>query len=98
MNTLIKSAEFDKWLSRLKDSKAKARIIARLISAAHGNFGDYKLIQAGIHEMRIDAGPGYRVYYLRQGSTIYFLLLGGDKSTQEKDIKRALEMAKAIKE
>lgn len=98
MNTLIRSDEFGEWLSKLKDARAKARINARLISAQHGNFGEYKVLSEGVCEMKIDVGQGYRVYYTRRGETVYFLLTGGDKSTQSKDIKRAVQMARELKE
>jgi putative addiction module killer protein len=97
MNTLIKTAEFDAWLSRLTDKIGKARILARLNAAIDGNFGDWKAVSEGVSEMRIHAGPGYRVYYFRQASTVYVFLAGGDKSTQQRDIARAIEMAKALK-
>ncbi|KVE32253.1 type II toxin-antitoxin system RelE/ParE family toxin [Burkholderia sp. TSV86] len=98
MNTLIRSDEFNDWLRNLRDGRAKARIAARLISAQHGNFGEYRVLTEGVCEMKIDIGPGYRVYYVRQGSVVYFLLTGGDKSTQQKDIKRAVQMARELKE
>jgi putative addiction module killer protein len=74
---LLRSSDFDKWLSHLADQKAKARILARLTSATFGNFGDCENIGEGVSEMRIHVGPGYRVYYMRTGSTVYILLLGG---------------------
>jgi len=98
MITLIRSAEFDRWLTKLRDARAKARIAARLISAQHGNFGEYRVLDEGVCEMKIDVGPGYRVYYTRRGPVVYFLLTGGDKSTQAKDIKRAIQMARELTE
>jgi putative addiction module killer protein len=98
MNTLIRSDEFNEWLRDLRDARAKARIAARLISAQHGNFGEYRVLTEGVCEMKIDFGPGYRVYYVRQGAVVYFLLTGGDKSTQKNDIKRAVQMARELKE
>jgi putative addiction module killer protein len=89
MNTLIRSSDFDAWLSGLSDQKAKARILARLRSATLGNFGDCKPVGEGVSEMRIHVGAGYRVYYVRTGSTIYVLLVDDDKSSQAKDISRA---------
>ena len=83
MNTLVRSSEFDAWLSRLADQKAKARILARLRSATLGNFGDCESVGEGVSEMRIRFGPGYRVYFVRTGTTIYVLLTGGDKSSQQ---------------
>lgn len=98
MNSFIKSSSFDVWLSKLKDEKAKARILARLRSATLGNFGDCKPVGEGISEMRINVGAGYRVYYARIGSTIYLLLAGGDKSSQKKDIMTAKTILKEYKE
>jgi putative addiction module killer protein len=97
MNLLIRSADFDTWLSGLSDDKAKARILARLGSASFGNFGDCESVGEGISEMRIHVGAGYRVYYTRRGATVYVLLCGGDKSTQKKDIARAKIMARELK-
>lgn len=96
MNTFLRSEEFDAWLSALKDKLGRARIIHRIRSAEHGNFGDCEPVGEGVSEMRIHFGPGYRVYYTRRGEVIYLLLLGGDKSTQKRDIKRAIEMARAL--
>ena len=97
MHTVQRTAEFDRWLSALRDRKARARILARIVSAQHGNFGDSKSIGEGVSEMRIDFGPGYRVYYTRQAETVYLLLAGGDKSTQAKDIKRAQGMVRELR-
>lgn len=96
MNTFLRSDEFDSWLSALKDKTGRARIIHRIRSAEHGNFGDCEPVGEGVSEMRIHFGPGYRVYYTRRGEMIYLLLLGGDKSTQKRDIKHAIEMARAL--
>lgn len=96
MNSFEKSDEFDAWLSALKDFKAKARIAARITSAKHGNFGDCEPVGNGVSEMRIHYGPGYRLYYTRIGSTVYLLLIGGDKSTQKTDIRDAIAMAHRI--
>jgi putative addiction module killer protein len=80
----------------LQDAKGKARIIARLESAAFGNFGDCKAVGGGVSEMRVHTGPGYRVYFTQRGTTVYVLLLGGDKATQKRDIKRAVRMARQL--
>ena len=98
MNTFLRSSEFDAWLAALADLKAKARVLARLRSATLGNFGDCEPVGEGVSEMRIHIGPGYRVYFVRTGTTIYVLLVGGDKSTQNQDIARAKTMARALKE
>lgn len=97
MFTLITSDEFDAWIGSLKDPKAKARILARLQSARHGNFGDCKPVGDGICEMRVHVGAGYRVYYARAGATIYLILNGGDKASQKKDIARAKKLFAAFK-
>ena len=92
MNTFQKSDEFDVWLVSLKDQIGKAHIAWRLDRAVKGNFGDCESVGEGVSEMRIHYGPGYRVYFTRRGSVVYLLLLGGDKSTQKRDIKRAIKM------
>lgn len=92
MNELVRTREFDVWLRELRDPVGKARILARLRSASLGNFGDCEPVSEGVSEMRIHAGPGYRVYFTRRGRTVYLLLCGGDKSTQQKDIRRAKEL------
>ncbi len=98
MNTFVRSSDFDAWLSGLADHKAKARVLARLRSAMLGNFGDCEPVGEGVSEMRIHVGPGYRVYFVRMGSTVYVLLTGGDKSSQKHDITRAKKMAQELKE
>jgi putative addiction module killer protein len=96
MNSFLRSDEFDAWLSALKDKIGRARIIHRIRSAEHGNFGDCEPVGEGVSEMRIHFGPGYRVYYTRRGEVIYLLLLGGNKASQKRDIKRAIEMARTL--
>lgn len=96
MNTFRRSDEFDAWLMALKDKVGRARIAHRIRSAEHGNFGDCEPVGDGVSEMRIHFGPGYRVYFTRRGEVVYLLLLGGDKSSQKRDIKRAVEMARAL--
>lgn len=93
MIELVKSATFDRWLRRLRDKRAVARIQARLDRLASGNSGDVKPVGGGISEMRIDYGPGYRVYYMKRGPIIIVLLSGGNKSSQKPDIARAKEIA-----
>ncbi len=80
----------------MRDPKGKARIIARLDAAALGNFGDCEPVGEGVSEMRIHAGPGYRVYFTRRGLVVYVLLVGGDKSSQKRDIKRAMQLAREL--
>jgi putative addiction module killer protein len=89
MNTFITTAEFDHWLGNLKDAKARARVVSRILSAELGNFGDCEPVGDGVSEMRIFTGPGYRVYYTRRAEVIYLLLCGGDKSSQKRDIRTA---------
>lgn len=96
MNIFYKSDEFDAWLAGLKDQVGKAHIALRLDRATKGNFGDCEPVGDGVSEMRIHYGPGYRLYFTRRGEVVYLLLLGGDKSTQKRDIKRAKDMAKAL--
>jgi putative addiction module killer protein len=98
LNTILRTAEFDRWLGALRDRKAQARILARIASARHGNFGDCKSVGGGVGEMRVDIGPGYRVYFMRRGQAVYLLLVGGDKSTQTTDVRRAQRMAYQLKE
>jgi putative addiction module killer protein len=88
------TGRFSKWLEELKDSRAKARIAARTQRLAFGNPGDVRPVGGGVSELRIDFGPGYRVYYLQRGKVLIILLCGGDKSSQDKDIKLALRLAK----
>lgn len=97
MNAFLRTNEFDEWLAHLKDKIGKARIIQRLDAAVAGNFGDCEPVGEGVSEMRIHAGPGYRVYYTRRGEVVYILLAGGTKSTQKRDIKRAIAMARELK-
>ena len=87
---------FGKWLSDLRDIRAKARILARLESARLGNLGDARSVGDGVSELRIDVGAGYRVYFTRRQRVVIILLCGGDKSTQSKDIARAKLMVKQI--
>jgi putative addiction module killer protein len=87
---------FDGWLNGLRDAKGRAKIQARIDRLANGNPGDVGPIGEGLSELRVDFGPGYRVYYGRMGKTIYLLLCGGDKGTQDADVKNAHEMWKAL--
>lgn len=96
MLSFLRSDEFDAWLSGLKDKIGRARIAHRIRSTEHGNFGDCEPVGEGVFEMRIHVGPGYRAYFKRRAKTVYLLLLGGDKSSQKRDIKRAIEMARNL--
>jgi putative addiction module killer protein len=82
---------FSEWLDSLRDRRARVKIKLRLDRIEQGNLGDYRSVGAGVFELRIDYGPGYRVYFGQVGSTIVLLLCGGDKSTQEQDIRKAQE-------
>lgn len=90
MIEIVQTDEFVKWLKRLKDATARARILVRIrrLSLTE-NLGDAKSVGDGIYEMRIDYGPGYRLYYARRGNELILLLMGGDKSSQQKDIEKA---------
>ena len=89
---------FASWFDRLKDRQARARIQARIDRAALGNFGDAAPVGDGISEMRVHYGPGYRVYFMRRGSSLVVLLSGGDKSSQSDDIRKAKLIAADWKE
>ena len=96
MNTILQTDEFRAWLGELKDIRAKAVIFNRLDRATKGNFGDAKALGGGVSEMRIDSGPGYRIYYTRRGEVVYLLLVGGNKSTQARDIQHAKSLLKSL--
>lgn len=97
MIELIRSATFDKWLSGLRDRRAAARIAARLDRVAAGNPGDVQPVGEGVSELRINYGPGYRVYFIQRGPVLIILLCGGDKSTQSRDIRQAKVLAEEWK-
>jgi putative addiction module killer protein len=95
---IIRSEEFDDWLKRLRDLRARARVQARITRLGLGNPGDVRPVGEGISEMRIDYGPGYRVYYFQRGDLFVVLLCGGEKSTQDRDIDNAKSIAQRWKE
>lgn len=97
MTELIRSATFDRWLSELRDRRAVARIAARLDRLASGNPGDTQPVGDGVSELRINYGPGYRVYFIQRGPVLIILLCGGDKSSQDRDIKQAKVLAEQWK-
>ena len=88
--------EFSKWLKKLKDAVAKISIARRLDRMKEGNFGDSKSVGSGVFELRVDVGKGYRVYSTNKNNRVVILLVGGDKSTQEEDIKTAKKMAEEV--
>ncbi len=95
MLEIRKSDTYEHWFRKLKDRHAQVRINARIRRAEEtGNLGDAKPVREGVSEMRIDYGPGYRLYFMQRGSLIVVLLAGGDKSTQDADIKTAIGIAK----
>lgn len=96
MNIIQTTDTFDAWFDALKDRQAVLRIQTRIDRAENGNFGDVKPVAEGVSEMRIDFGPGYRVYFTQRGQEIVILLAGGNKSTQPKDIKTALQLARQL--
>jgi putative addiction module killer protein len=96
MTEVRQTEEFSSWLHRLRDAKAVARIVGRMRRMEMGNPGDAKSIGQGIFEMRIDYGPGYRIYYVHRGAQIVILLCGGDKRTQQQDIKQAQKLAETL--
>ena len=98
MIEVIQSETFTRWLGKLKDRAAIMRINARIRRLIEtGNFGDARPVRDGVSEMRIDYGPGYRIYFIQSGPVLIVLLAGGDKSAQDADIKRAIEIAEEWK-
>jgi putative addiction module killer protein len=93
MFEVIQSDEFRMWHQGLRDPMARARVLSRLRLAEQGNLGDWQPLREGISEMRIDIGPGYRMYFTRRGNTVIVLLCGGDKRKQDADIQRAIKLA-----
>jgi putative addiction module killer protein len=96
MFEIRKTELFVQWLDALVDIRARARVLARIKRLAEGNAGDVKPVGEGVSEMRIDYGPGYRVYFTKQGREIIVLLAGGDKRTQSTDITTALRLARNL--
>ena len=96
MIELRKTEAYIKWLDSLRDVHARARVLVRVERLAAGNPGDVRPVGEGVSELRIDYGPGYRVYFKKQGRTIVILLAGGDKRTQSRDIETALRLAQGL--
>jgi putative addiction module killer protein len=97
MFAVRRTPEFNQWLRHLRDARAQARVTERLHRLAAGNPGDVKPVGEGLSEMRIDIGPGYRVYYCRHGDDLV-VLYGGDKDTQDRDIRFAQALARALED
>ena len=97
MYKIKQTNKFSSWLSKLKDIKGKVSILRRIDRLKSGNFGDYKSLGENIFELRIQSGPGYRVYYTKEGDEIIILLIAGDKSSQTSDIKKVKDLAKDYK-
>ena len=98
MIEVLQTTDFRHWMERLTDSVARNRIVARIDRAASGNLGDWKSVGGGVAEMRIDHGPGYRVYFVRRGDRMIVILAGGTKRTQSADIRKAIEIATELEE
>jgi putative addiction module killer protein len=96
MLEIRQTVDFERWLNRLRDRTGRAKILVRIRRLAFGNPGDVRPVGSGISEMRIDHGPGYRVYFVQRGAALVLILCGGDKTTQERDIKRAKSMAARV--
>jgi putative addiction module killer protein len=94
--TVLQTQEFQDWLDALRDRRAQARIAARIRLAEAGNLGDWKPVGGEVSEMRINFGPGYRLYFARRGSVIIVMLAGGDKSSQTRDMRRAQRLLKEL--
>ena len=97
MIEILKTELFDKWFRRLRDMRAKARIDERIERLAAANPGDVKPVGRGVSEMRINYGPGYRLYFVRRGNVRIVLLCGGDKDSQKHDIARAIQLAEGLR-
>ncbi|MFT4178414.1 MAG: type II toxin-antitoxin system RelE/ParE family toxin [Thermomonas sp.] len=93
---LKRTPEFKAWIDALRDVAGRARIQARIERLAGGNPGDLRNLGGGVSELRIDTGPGYRVYYTKRGNILILLLVGGDKTTQQEDIRRAQEIVRHL--
>ena len=98
MFIIRETEEFRTWLDALRDKRAQVRIAARLRYAESGNLGDWAQIEGDVSELRIDHGPGYRLYFTRRGRVLVVILCGGDKSTQKRDIRRAIRISSELGE
>jgi putative addiction module killer protein len=95
---VVQTEVYRDWINALKDRTGRARIQVRVDRLVHGNPGSHRNLTDGVSELKIDSGPGYRVYYTQRGDRLLLLLVGGDKSTQQKDIERAIELARGFQE
>jgi putative addiction module killer protein len=93
-----KTDDYSRWLDSMKDRAGRARVLMRVDRLIHGNPGDHRNLSEGVSELKIDVGPGYRVYYSQRGDKLLLLIAGGDKSSQAKDIARALELNRNYQE
>jgi putative addiction module killer protein len=93
-----KTDEYREWIDALKDQAGRARILVRVDRLIEGNPGSHRSLTDGVSELKIDVGPGYRVYYSQRGTRLLLLLVGGDKSSQQKDIALAIKLSKGFKE
>jgi putative addiction module killer protein len=91
-----KTKEFERWISKLRDLRAETRIDARIDLLARGHAGDFKSVGGGVFEMRIHLGPGYRIYYAYNGTSLVIVLAGGDKNSQDEDIRLAQKLAQDL--
>ena len=98
MRVVVKTNEYRDWIDALKDRAGRARILVRVDRLIDGNPGQHRDLTHGVSELKIDVGPGYRVYYSQRGTRLLLLLIGGDKSTQQKDIAKAVQLARNYKE
>jgi len=96
--TIESTIQYDKWFKKLKDTSARIKILARLSRAENGNFGDHKKLSNKLYELRLFFGPGFRIYYTIKDGRIILLLVGGDKSSQQKDINKADVLLKELEE
>jgi putative addiction module killer protein len=97
MIEVVQTEEYRRWFAKLKDRAAKARIDIRIRRISLGNFGDVEPVGSGVSELRVPYGPGYRVYFTQEEKRLVILLVGGDKSTQPRDIERAKQIARELK-
>lgn len=96
MYTLLQTQEFQEWLDSLTDRSAQIRIVARLRMAEAGNLGDYKSVGGSVSEMRVNVGPGYRLYFTRKDRVLLIMIGGGNKASQKRDIKRAQRIVEQL--